>query len=102
MVKSATLLSHARSLYTFADTYRGTYDKCITGASGFYTSFSGYWDELVWGALWLYKATGDGSYLTKAQSYVANLGRTQDGTPSTRGPSAGTTPHTRRTFCSPS
>jgi endoglucanase len=78
---SATLLSQAKSLYTFADTYRGTYDKCITGASGFYTSFSGYWDELVWGALWLYKATGDSSYLTKAVSYVANLGKTQDGTP---------------------
>jgi endoglucanase len=78
---SATLLSHAKSLYTFADTDRGTYDKCITGASGFYTSFSGYWDELVWGALWLYKATGDSSYLTKAVSYVPNLGKTQDGTP---------------------
>ena len=78
---SATLLSHAKTLYTFADSFRGTYDKCITGASGFYTSFSGYWDELVWGALWLYKATGDSSYLTKAVSYVPNLGATQDGTP---------------------
>ncbi len=30
-------------------------------------SWSGYGDELLWGALWLYRATGDTSYLTKAQ-----------------------------------
>ncbi|KAG7167413.1 Endoglucanase E-4-like 3, partial [Homarus americanus] len=30
-------------------------------------SWSGYGDELLWGALWLYRATGDDTYLTKAQ-----------------------------------
>lgn len=69
---SATLLTHAENLYTFADTYRGIYSNCITAAQGFYTS-SGYWDELVWGAIWLYEATGNTSYLTKAESYYANL-----------------------------
>jgi endoglucanase len=68
-----TLLAHARELYTFADTYRGKYSDCITDAQAYYQSWSGYWDELVWGALWLYRATGDASYLTKAQSYYANL-----------------------------
>jgi endoglucanase len=70
---SATLISQAKSLYEFADNFRGRYDACITAASGFYTSFSGYWDELVWGALWLYEATGDTTYLTKAETYYANL-----------------------------
>jgi endoglucanase len=29
-------------------------------------SYSGYLDELVWAALWLYKATGEGSYVDYA------------------------------------
>ncbi|WP_225847157.1 glycoside hydrolase family 9 protein [Streptomyces sp. HPF1205] len=70
---AATLLTNAKQLYTFADTYRGTYDKCITAAQGYYNSWSGYWDELVWGAIWLYRATGDSSYLTKAETYYAQL-----------------------------
>jgi endoglucanase len=78
---AATLLSQAESLYEFADDYRGTYDACIPGVGDFYKSWSGYWDELTWGAIWLYKATGDTSYLAKAESYFGNLGKTQDGTP---------------------
>jgi endoglucanase len=70
---AATLLANAKQLYTFADTYRGTYDKCITAAQGYYNSWSGYWDELVWGALWLYRATGDSTYLSKAETYYAQL-----------------------------
>ncbi len=70
---SSTLLAQAKSLYEFADDFRGTYDACITGASGFYHSYSGYWDELVWGAIWLYKATGDATYLTKAENYYTHL-----------------------------
>ncbi|CAG6394355.1 glycoside hydrolase family 9 protein [Streptomyces cocklensis] len=70
---AATLLTNAKQLYTFADTYRGTYDKCITAAQGYYNSWSGYWDELVWGALWLYRATGDSTYLAKAETYYAQL-----------------------------
>ena len=38
-------------------------------------SSAAYEDELIWGALWLYKATGDDSYLTKAQSYYDDSGR---------------------------
>ncbi len=69
-----TLLSHARQLYTFADSVRGKYSDCITDASAFYNSWSGYNDELVWGAIWLYRATGEAAYLAKAESYYANLG----------------------------
>ena len=72
-----TLLAHARQLYTFADTYRGKYSDCITDAASFYNSWSGYHDELVWGALWLYRATNEQAYLDKAQSYYANLSNQQ-------------------------
>ena len=74
-----TLLTHAEQLYSFADTYRGKYSDCITGANPYYTSYSGYNDELVWGAIWLYRAeeaksAGTGaSYLTKATTAYANL-----------------------------
>jgi endoglucanase len=72
-----TLLSHARQLYTFADTYRGKYSDCITDAQSFYNSWSGYNDELVWGAIWLYRATNEAAFLDKAQQYYANLSNQQ-------------------------
>jgi endoglucanase len=72
----ATLLRDtAGQLYAFADGYRSS--AGYTMANGFYTSFSGYWDELAWGATWLYMATGDAAYLTKAN---AALVQAQDGT----------------------
>ncbi|MFF7159383.1 glycoside hydrolase family 9 protein [Streptomyces sp. NPDC008139] len=74
---AATLLTNAKQLFTFADTYRGAYDKCITAAQGYYNSWSGYWDELVWGAIWLYRATGDSAYLNKAETYYAQLPKMQ-------------------------
>jgi endoglucanase len=63
-----TLVTHARQLYAFADTVRRKYSDCITDAAGFYQSFSGFQDELVWGATWLYRATGDTAFLTKAET----------------------------------
>jgi endoglucanase len=72
-----TLLAHARQLYTFADTYRGKYSDCITDAAGFYQSWSGYADELVWGALWLYRATNEKAFLDKAESGYENLSKQQ-------------------------
>ncbi len=64
-------LQEARELYEFADTYRGRYSDCIQDAGSYYRSWSGYQDELVWGALWLYQATGESSYLQKAErAYV--------------------------------
>jgi endoglucanase len=70
---ASALVTHARQLYTFADTVRRKYSECITDAAGYYNSFSGYNDELVWGAIWLYRATGEQAYLDKAESYYANL-----------------------------
>ena len=72
---SENLLSHAKALFQFADLYRGNYIDAIPAAWGYYHS-SGYHDELVWSALWLYKATGNVEYLRKAESiyreYFAN------------------------------
>jgi hypothetical protein len=70
---AGTLLTHAKQLYTFADTYRGAYSNCITDAQNFYRSWSGYQDELVWGAIWLYRATGDAAYLAKAEAEYPKL-----------------------------
>lgn len=70
---AATLITHAKQLYAFADTYRGKYSDCITDAGKFYNSWSGYQDELVWGAIWLYRATGDAAYLTKAKAEYQKL-----------------------------
>jgi endoglucanase len=75
-----TLLSHARQLYTFADTYRGKYSDCITDAAAYYNSWSGFNDELVWGAIWMYRATNETAFLDKAQSYYANLSNQQQTT----------------------
>ena len=52
---SMRLLEHAAELYEFADKYRGVYSDSIPNAASFYRSFSGYKDELVWGAAWLYR-----------------------------------------------
>jgi len=72
---SDTLLEHAITLYRFADSYRGKYSDCITDAQSYYKSWSGYEDELVWGAAWLYRATGDSDYLKKAESYYTSMSR---------------------------
>ena len=77
---SAQLLSQAESLFTFADTYLGDYASCITSAQGFYNSFSGYWTQLVAAEIWLYRATGTASWLTKAETDFANMPLAQQST----------------------
>ena len=68
------LLTNAKQLYTFADNHRGRYSDSISQAREYYNSWSGYMDELAWGAAWLYKATGELQYLDKAQQNYRNLG----------------------------
>ncbi|QMV43201.1 endoglucanase [Cohnella cholangitidis] len=74
-VYAATLLQHAEQLYSFADTYKGKYSDCVTDAQSYYNSWSGYWDELSWGATWLYLATNNSAYLTKAIAASNNWGK---------------------------
>ncbi len=64
---SDLLLRHAKELYAFADEYRGEYSNSIQNAAAFYRSWSGFRDELIWGASWLYRATGEVQYLEKAE-----------------------------------
>ncbi|KAL2521878.1 Endoglucanase 6 [Forsythia ovata] len=59
---SVELLKHAYQLFDFANKYRGKYDSSITVAQKYYRSVSGYADELLWAAAWLYKATNNYYY----------------------------------------
>ncbi|KAM7490632.1 hypothetical protein LguiA_033553 [Lonicera macranthoides] len=56
---SHSLLNKAKMLFEFAKTNKGTYD----GECPFYCSYSGYNDELMWAATWLYMATRKPVYL---------------------------------------
>ncbi|OPZ90568.1 MAG: Endoglucanase 1 precursor [Firmicutes bacterium ADurb.Bin419] len=67
---AATCLKHAKELFTFADTTRS--DAGYKAAEGYYSSWSGFYDELTWASTWLYLATNDSAYLDKAASYVPN------------------------------
>ena len=66
-------LKHARELFTFADSHRGLYHEAITDVTDFYKSWSGFQDELVWAALWLYIATEEPAYLEKAEGWYGSL-----------------------------
>ncbi|GAV65778.1 Glyco_hydro_9 domain-containing protein/CBM49 domain-containing protein [Cephalotus follicularis] len=70
------LLQHAYQLFDFADKYRGKYDSSITVAQKYYRSVSGYNDELLWAAAWLYHATNNQYYL----DYLGNNGDSMGGT----------------------
>ncbi|XP_062022739.1 endoglucanase 10-like [Rosa rugosa] len=59
---SDSLLKHAKQLFTFANENRGSYSESIPDVQKFYNS-TGYGDELLWAAGWLYHATGDKTYL---------------------------------------
>jgi len=58
-------LEHALQLYELGTNYLG-----LSDGLGFYPSAS-YYDDLSWGAVWLYKATGDTSYLDDIEYYIA-------------------------------
>ncbi|XP_004503629.1 endoglucanase 6 [Cicer arietinum] len=73
---SKELLSHAYQLFDFADKYRGKYDSSITVAQKYYRSISGYNDELLWAAAWLYQASNDQYYL----DYLGRNGDSMGGT----------------------
>ncbi|KZV31766.1 endoglucanase 6-like [Dorcoceras hygrometricum] len=73
---SAELLKHGHQLFDFADKYRGKYDSSITIAQKCYRSISGYDDELLWAAAWLYKATNNKYYL----NYLGDNGDSLGGT----------------------
>ncbi|KAK1306303.1 Endoglucanase 8 [Acorus calamus] len=66
---SKWLLDRAIQVFEFADQHRGSYsDSLGKWVCPFYCDFSGYEDELVWGAMWLYKASNKKNYW----DYVVN------------------------------
>ncbi|KAL9241877.1 hypothetical protein vseg_015937 [Gypsophila vaccaria] len=71
---SHLLLHHAKQLFEFGDKYRGKYDESIEVVKNYYASVSGYKDELLWAALWLYKATDNEDYLRYTIDNALNFG----------------------------
>ncbi len=65
---SATLIKHAKEIYEFADKYRDDYVKAVPNAQGFYNTYSGFIDDLAWGAAWMFYATGDEEYKKKYEA----------------------------------
>ncbi|GJP29464.1 hypothetical protein CLOM_g16738 [Closterium sp. NIES-68] len=74
---SKSLLTHARQLFNFAKRYPKKYTDSIPSASAFYNSYSGYNDELLWAAAWLYRATREARYLDYIVTHEKDLGGTQ-------------------------
>ncbi|KAH8553928.1 Six-hairpin glycosidase-like protein [Umbelopsis sp. PMI_123] len=73
-----TLVQHGISLFEFAETAtpQQPYTTTIPAIAEFYQTQT-FQNQLVWGALWLYRATGNQTYLTKASNYFDqfNLGK---------------------------
>ncbi|KAI7879812.1 glycoside hydrolase [Lichtheimia hyalospora FSU 10163] len=65
-----TLVSHAKTVYEFAEagTPWQVYSDAVTEADEYY-GMGNYTSQLVYGALWLYRATGDTKYRDKASRY---------------------------------
>ncbi|KAL8539965.1 hypothetical protein ACS0TY_001533 [Phlomoides rotata] len=76
---SNNLLKAATKVFDFADRYKGSYsDSLGSVVCPFYCSYSGYHDELLWGASWLHKASQNDSYLSYIHSNGHTLGADED------------------------
>ncbi|KAK9076560.1 hypothetical protein SSX86_004894 [Deinandra increscens subsp. villosa] len=72
---SKLLLKRAIRVFEFADKYRGSYSSGLKKfVCPYYCSYSGYEDELLWGAAWLHKATRSPKYLNYIQENGQTLG----------------------------
>ncbi|KAG0452700.1 hypothetical protein HPP92_025092 [Vanilla planifolia] len=60
---SDLLLQHAKKLFTFANDHKISYTVSFPDLQKYYNS-TGYKDELLWAASWLYHATRDQQYLS--------------------------------------
>ncbi|KAI3888804.1 hypothetical protein MKX03_002083 [Papaver bracteatum] len=70
---SARLLQTSMKVFDFADQHRGSYSDSLNSVvCPFYCSYSGFQDELLWGASWIHTASENSSYL----SYIQNNGHT--------------------------
>ena len=75
------LLNNAKSLFAFADGFRGRYTDSIPSTKSSYNSWNGYYDDLCFGAAWLARASaaaGQDSAIYRQKSidiYTNNIGR---------------------------
>ncbi|OIW12977.1 hypothetical protein TanjilG_15426 [Lupinus angustifolius] len=77
-VYSKILVRRAIRVFQFADKYRGAYSNSLKHVvCPFYCDYSGYLDELLWGAAWLHKATKNPMYLNYIQVNGHILGAAQ-------------------------
>lgn len=67
VLHNSSYLTHAVSLFNLADATRSDADYA---PSGYYSSWSGFVDDLLWAAVWLYMATGNGMFY---QSFSGSL-----------------------------
>ena len=80
-----TLLNRSESLFSFADRYRGKYSDSIPSVRKFYNSWSGYNDELAYGAAWLARAVeadggnGDAYRFKAVDLYQQEIGGLNNG-----------------------
>jgi len=70
VLSNSTYLQHAKEYYAKAETEKS--DADYTAASGYYNSWSGFNDELIWAGAWLYLAGAGETYLQKAEQYAAS------------------------------
>ncbi|XP_043718085.1 endoglucanase 4-like [Telopea speciosissima] len=71
---STRLLKRAEMVFTFADMYQGSYNDSLgPWVCPFYCDYSGYHDELLWGAAWLYKASNSQYYWNYVLNNIHNL-----------------------------
>uniref|UniRef100_A0A0E0LQL6 Endoglucanase n=1 Tax=Oryza punctata TaxID=4537 RepID=A0A0E0LQL6_ORYPU len=76
---SARLLHAAMQVFDFADRHRGSYsDSLASFVCPFYCSYSGYHDELLWGASWLHRASKNVSFMSYVEANGMQLGGGDD------------------------
>lgn len=64
---SNTCLTHAKQLYKFALKYKGSHYEWMPNIYSYEINTYSYHDDLVWAALWLYRATRSRRYLAEAE-----------------------------------
>ncbi|KAG4075281.1 hypothetical protein HA402_003072 [Bradysia odoriphaga] len=69
-----TLLTHAVQLYSFATRFRGHYNESFPEVAQFYNSWSGFADEFLWSAAWLFRATGKPFYRAQYNQWWTEFG----------------------------
>ncbi|GAV88896.1 Glyco_hydro_9 domain-containing protein [Cephalotus follicularis] len=76
---STKLLHTAMTVFDFADRYRGSYSDSLNSVvCPFYCSYSGYHDELLWGASWIHRSSQNSSYLAYIQANGHTMGADDD------------------------